>query len=97
MPNRDFSAERQGEFVLKCKRVGVDGRGRLSRPCRFARIFAETLNVSHGHALRRRCGLPPARAGLPCSASVSASISPASPRSANTGEDQLSYVVMFFL
>src|SRR5271167_4647249 len=48
MPNRDFSAE----------------RGRLSRPCRFARIFAETLNVSHGHALRRRCGLPTARASL---------------------------------
>src|SRR5208337_2349346 len=50
MPNRDFSPERQGEFVLKCKRVGVDGRGRLSRSWRFARIFAETLNVSHGHA-----------------------------------------------
>ena len=48
MPNRDFSPERQGEFVLKGKRVGVDGR--LSRSWRFARIFAETLNVSHGHA-----------------------------------------------
>ncbi len=51
MANRDFGPEREGEFVLKRKRVGVDGCGRLSRPGRFARIFAETLDVSHGHAL----------------------------------------------
>src|SRR5271165_2334290 len=50
MANRDFSSERQGEFVLKRKRVGVDGRGRLSRSARFAGIFAETLDVSHSHA-----------------------------------------------
>jgi hypothetical protein len=48
--NRDFSLEREREFVLKRTRVGVDGRARSSRPRRCAGILAETLDVSHGHA-----------------------------------------------
>jgi hypothetical protein len=36
--NRDFGPEREREFVLKRKRVGGDGRGRPSRPRRFAKI-----------------------------------------------------------
>jgi len=54
MANRDFSPERQGEFVLKRKRVGVDGRDRPSRPRRFAKI-SRKRSMSRT-CLRRRCG-----------------------------------------
>ena len=72
MANRDFCPERESEFVLKRKRIGVDGRGRPSRPCRLAGIFAQALDVSHGHAFgddavgnRVRLGDREERAGVP--------------------------------
>jgi hypothetical protein len=52
MTNRDSCSERESKLVLKRTRIGVDGRGRPSLSCRLAGIFAQALDVSHGHAIR---------------------------------------------